>query len=238
MDIPLAENTRLVLKKENHRYVHHVLRMKSGDRLFLFNNSELEYEAEIEATHKDETVLRILKAERCNRESPIRICIGQGIPKGKKMDDLIPKITELGAQVLTPLLTERSQVQDISPQKLKRWRTIAQQSAQQTGRSRVVEIMEPKTLENFLKQVTQDTKILFYELEEAHSLHQILQQTSSKAFALIIGPEGGLTRKEVDLAIAQGAHVVTLGKRILRTETVAPAVTAILQYAVGDLTSR
>ena len=151
------------------------------------------------------------------------------------MDEMIPKITELGATALTPLITERSDLKKISPQKIERWKKIATSSTEQTGRTKILMICPPSTLSELLQRYPEHEKILFYELEDSLTLEQALRNSSSQKFCLIIGPEGGFSKREIEEAQKKGCKIVSLGKRILRTETVAPAVTAIFQYVKGDL---
>lgn len=132
-------------------------------------------------------------------------------------------------------MTERSQVKSISPHKLDRWKKIAKVSAQQTGRTRLMEIETPETLERLLEKHASFEKFFFYELELSEGFKPALKKCTAKQYLCIIGPEGGFTQPEVSLAKASHCHVVSLGQRILRTETVAPALTAIIQFEKGDL---
>ena len=235
VDAPLTEQSRIELENEAHHYIKHVLRMRAGDPLFLFNGTEKEYAAKIAAIQKNKTVIQILEAKTSHKESPIHIIIGQAVPKGQKMDNMIPRITELGAFALVPLITQRSDLKKVSPQKLKRWQKIATQSAQQTGRSTVPKIFSPVTLTDFLEENQHHEKILFYELASAENFKTAVENSKTDALYLIIGPEGGFSPEEISQAQQAGCRIVSLGKRILKTETVAPAVTAIIQYVKGDL---
>ncbi|HBQ20768.1 MAG: hypothetical protein A2Z91_08140 [Deltaproteobacteria bacterium GWA2_38_16] len=231
----LKENSTLTLTGEIHHYLTHVLRMKIGDPLCLFNGGNQEFLSTISEIQKNKITLHISTAQTVNKESPLEIIIGQAIPKGQKLDDLIPKITELGVSKVVPLITERSDLKTASPQKLVRWQKIAEYSSQQTGRTKVPEISTPLSFNHFLKKYPNHEKILFYELENSKNLHDVLKTTTSQKFCLIIGPEGGFTPQEIALAQKENCTIISLGKRILRTETVAPLVTGILQYVKGDL---
>ena len=231
----LKPNSFLVLVEDEHHYIKNVLRMNVGDPLFLFNGGEEEFSAKITAIDKSKTTLQISTSQKTNKESSIEIVIGQGLPKGSKFDDLIPKITELGASEFVPLITERSDLKKASEQKVIRWQKIAQQSAQQTGRTKVLKISSPHSFTGFINYYPHHEKIMFYELESSKTFTEILSSSSASRFCLLIGPEGGFSPQEILEAQKAKFHVVSLGKRILRTETVAPAVTAILQYVKGDL---
>lgn len=234
----LEENSTVILKGDEHHYLKNVLRMKMGDPLFLFNGGPKEFKASVIGIEKNQTVLKVTEGETVSKESPIEIIIGQGIPKGAKFDDIIPKITELGATAFIPIITKRADVKTASSHKVSRWQNIAKASSQQTGRTKIPHISSPTTLKTFLKTYADCEKILFYELEEAQSFQDVLKNTSAKRFCLIVGPEGGFSQEEIQLAKEEGCHIASLGKRILRTETVAPVVCAILQYVKGDLNVR
>lgn len=233
----LKQNSTITLKGDEHHYIKNVLRMKIGDPLFLFNGGDQEFKAQIVQINPTQTILKIMEELKVSKESPIEVVIGQGIPKGKKLDDLIPKITELGAAALVPLITERSDLKTASSHKITRWQKIAKISSQQTGRTKIPLISSPMVFKNFLRAYPDFEKILFYELENSKSFKEVLQEATLQKFCLIIGPEGGFSPQEIALALQEGCKTASLGKRILRTETVAPAVCAILQYVKGDMSS-
>lgn len=231
----LRSDSSIELSGKDHHYLHHVLRMRRGDPLYLFNGADEEFEAEIADVQKNKTIISIGKQKKINKESPLEIVIGQGIPKGQKLDHMIPRLVELGATMLCPLMTERANLKKISPSKMSRWEKIAKSSTEQTGRTKILKLLAPSSLDEFLKRYPAHEKILFYELEDSLTLEQILNKTSFQKFCLVIGPEGGFSKTEIEMAQKEGCHIVSLGKRILRTETVAPAVVAIFQYVKGDL---
>jgi len=235
IDQPLSEHSEITVTDEIHHYISNVLRMKTGDPLFVFNGAPHQYAATIKNTDRKKTIIQLKESISVNTESPLKVIIGQGIPKGQKMDDLIPKITELGVFKIVPLITDRSDLKTVSDNKLNRWQKIATHSAEQTGRSIIPKISAPMKLSEFLSVQTGSNTILFYELEGATDLKLTLQKITSHTLTLIIGPEGGFSPEEIEAAKEQNCHIVSLGKRILRTETVAPAVLAIAQYTKGDI---
>ena len=172
----LKPHSSIHLTGGDYHYVKNVLRMKAGDPLYLFNGGEEEFAAKIAEMDKNKIILQILTSQKTNKESPIEIVIGQGLPKGSKFDDLIPKITELGISEFIPLITERSDLKKASQQKVIRWQKIAQQSAQQTGRTKVPAISFPKSFTEFLNHYPQYEKILFYELENSKTLNEVLRK--------------------------------------------------------------
>src|SRR3989338_395251 len=178
----LKTHSSIYITGDNYHHVKNVLRMKVGDPLYLFNGGEEEFEAKIVAMDKKNITLQILMSQKANKESPLEIIIGQGLPKGSKFDDLIPKVTELGISEFIPLITERSDLKKTSPQKVLRWQKIAQQSAQQTGRTKIPRISPPLALTDFLNRYPQHEKILFYELENSKDFKAVLTMTSATRF--------------------------------------------------------
>jgi len=235
IDQPLSEHSEVTVTDEIHHYISNVLRMKTGDPLYVFNGAPHQYAATIRSTNRKKTIIQLKESVSVDTESPLKVIIAQSVPKGQKMDDLIPKITELGVFKIVPLITDRSDLKKVSDNKLNRWQKIATHSAEQTGRSIIPKISSPMKLSEFLSVQTGTNTILLYELEESLNLKSTLQKITSNTLTLIIGPEGGFSPEEIESARAQGCHIVSLGKRILRTETVAPAVLAIVQFMKGDM---
>lgn len=212
--------------------------MRPGDPLFLFNGNSIEYHAKVAQIFKHQTIIEITHGQEVNKESLLKIIIGQALPKGHKLDDLIPRITELGAYALVPIISERSDRKEVSLHKIERWRKIATHAAEQTGRTVVPHISSPVSFLEFMKNYAPIKKILFYELEQSQNFKSILEKdpfTNGQTLCFIIGPEGGFSPEEISLATKENCVIASLGKRILRTQTVAPAVCAIAQYVRGDL---
>jgi 16S rRNA (uracil1498-N3)-methyltransferase len=176
----------------------------------------------------------------------LKIHLGQGLPKGDKMDSIVRKCTELGVDRITPLIMERCVVQWKSERRtrIERWRKIAFEAAQQSGRWNVPEIDEPESYPDFLdRPIRRDLGLILWEGDTGQRLKPLLEENrqgreeGSPTFhcLLIVGPEGGFGPGEVSLAERKGLTPVTLGERTLRTETAGPTALAILQYAVGDM---
>lgn len=189
---------------------------------------------------KDTVEAIIIQQLENNKESNLYINIVQGLPKSDKMEFIIQKGTELGVKEFTPLALKRCIVKLDSKdetKKTERWQKVAEVAAKQSGRDiipKVNNVFNINSISGLLKDY--DLVLVAYENEENNGLKSELKNiTKDSKVAIIIGPEGGLEETEVEILKQNGAKIVTLGKRILRTETVAMVVTSILMYELGDL---
>jgi 16S rRNA (uracil1498-N3)-methyltransferase len=161
------------------------------------------------------------------------ITLLQAVPRGERMDLLVQKTTELGVARIVPLVSERSVVRPTAA-RARRWQTIAQEAARQSGRADLPEVTAPLPFADALPlAAASPTRLALWEEERARPLRQAL--TTAAATALLIGPEGGLTADEIDQARAAGFLTVTLGPRILRVETAAIVAVVLVQSATGAL---
>ena len=236
-DQHLAEGNRLTLDKDSSHYLLHVLRLKPGNALVMFNGDGYEYNAQLEEATKKQATIHILEQLSPRRESPLHIEIGQGIARGERMDFVLQKSVELGVSSVTPLWTQRSQVQLDEKRLTKRlahWQGVVVSACEQSGRLRLPDIRPPADLGDWL-----DTP--------AEGLSLVLSPGSGKTLKdlqpashvrVLIGPEGGLEEGEVQAAEAKGFQTIGLGPRILRTETAALATLTALQVLWGDLASQ
>lgn len=218
--------------------VHHikdVLRMKVGNELELLDGSGKIYNAKIAEMEKDKIICEVLSERVEEFESKIKVTLAQCLPKAKKMDLIIQKCTELGAHKIIPTLSERSVSKG---EKLPRWRKIVKEAAEQSGRSIIPEIAPLTPFEQVLKLKPEfDLALIPWELERETSLKKVLTThlPAGKAgqpnnLLILIGPEGGFSRKEIELAKPAGFTPLSLGPRILRTETAAMVVLSIINY--------
>ena len=173
-------------------------------------------------------------------ESPLAIALVQAVPKGDRMDAVVRATTELGVTRILPALTERTVVR-LDPsrgrERARRWQRVAREAAKQCGRAVVPAVEAPRPLAEWIADGQDaDLRLCFWEIEGT-PLARVLDARASRprSVSVIVGPEGGLTRDEVARAEAAGYVTVTLGQRILRTDTAGPAIVAMLQYALGDL---
>lgn len=233
----LTVGTKADIKGAEARHIKDVLRLKTGDAVILFDGSGKEFRGEIAGIAKDLVSVNILEEKEGDTESPVEIVLGQGIPKSDKMDLIVQKSTELGVSKIVPLYTERVIPKSFSPNKLERWQRIAVEACKQSGRVKVPEIAEPLALEEFVDSAdAASLRLIPWEREKETSLKRALPASlKSNKVVFVIGPEGGLTESEIELAKESGFIPVSLGKRILRTETVSLSLLSIIQFMYGDL---
>ena len=216
------------------RKIVKVLRMKSGEVVELSDSAARTYRARLNVSDGD---VRAIVEDELTRDSGAalpRITIAQGVPKGAKMDYVVEKLTELGVVEIVPLLSERS-IADASAAKLERWRRLAHSAAQQCGRSDIPTIGEAAAFDALLERAASfDRFIVPWELSAPRPLRERLPALLEGANAILIaiGPEGGFSHDEAERAEARGATLVSLGRRILRTETAALALVATISYLV------
>ena len=226
------------------KHIKNVLREKVGNELIICNTSnKKDYLCKIEEISEEYIKCKIEKELENNSESNIQVTIMQGLPKADKMELIIQKATELGVKYIVPVNTKRTivKLKDKDKQnKVDRWRKIAEVAAKQSGRDII------PTIENIIniadiKFDEFDKIFVLYENEEKISIKDEIEQLKNDNkeelnIGIVIGPEGGFAESEIEqLRLNQNVSVVTLGKRILRTETVALVVSGILMYELGDL---
>lgn len=213
-----------------------VLRLRDGDSIELIDSSGTAYAATlgVERTRVAATLRAALpraQADEC------ALVLAQGVPKGQKMDYVVEKATELGVARIVPLVTERT-IADASPAKLERWRRLARAAAAQTGRARPTEIEPPLEWAALCERFpTYDRVLVAWELAERVPLRERLPGlvAGARSVLIAIGPEGGFAHGEAECAAAAGARLVSLGERILRTETAGLVVCSTVRYALGEL---
>lgn len=231
----LIVNATLMLDQPSSHHLLQVLRLKSGDMITVFNGNGGEYQAEIIAIEKKRAIIKVKKFIDIDRESPLRIHLGQGIARGEKMDFIIQKAVELGVTKITPLFTEFSNVKLAGERLQKRvehWQAVAISACEQSGRNRIPEIVAPISLPNWLSQCQENLKLVLDPDATAHLSNLSGTYTN---IALLIGAEGGLSKEEIALAKQYDFQFLQLGPRILRTETAGLAIISALQSRWGDL---
>ena len=230
----------VTLSGDLFHHIVHVLRLDKGSRLNLSDENGRGYEGRICRVDTDSLTVAVEESSMASpSESGPRITLFQGLPKGDKMDYVIQKCTELGVSGIVPFIGERSvarpperRIQD----KLGRWRRIAMEAARQSNRLTVPTIDFANDLSEICRGSDHEVNILLWEEEKTLTLKKFLAGTEPpESVAIIIGPEGGLTMDEVSLASKHGFNAVSIGNRILRTETAGMALLAILQFFWGDI---
>jgi 16S rRNA (uracil1498-N3)-methyltransferase len=223
------------------RHIAAVLRLAPETTIILFDGSGSYYEAQIMKISPARVEARIVSIVPYIPEAEDtrpKLHLAVGLLKGKKMDFVIQKCTELGIESLHPFRAQYCAVHDATENKLSRWQKIALEACKQCNRPTPPDLYEITEYNNLLVQSNKDydLKVLFWEDEDQNTLHEMIAATGKVLSALvIIGPEGGFSPDEAKAAIGAGFKPVTLGSRILRAETAAIAATAILQHELGNL---
>jgi len=214
-----------------------VLRLGEGDALTVVDSAARSYSATL-ARRADGWAARLDADETIPLPCELEIVLAQGVPKGAKMDFVVEKATELGIARIVPFTSAHSVTADARAGKVERWRRLAETAARQCGRVDVPGVTEPCPFAAMLAMIGGcDRAIVAWEATEPAALRERLPELLAgvRSVAIVVGPEGGLSHAEADLATAAGATLVSLGRRILRTETAGLVTIAALRYAAGDL---
>lgn len=228
--------TEIYVTGQDVNHMKNVLRMKIGEQVEISDGNNKKYLCEVSAYEEEQAVLRILEIREADTELKSRLCLFQGLPKNDKMDLIVQKAVELGAYEVIPVSMKRCVVKldaKKAAKKVERWNSISESAAKQAGRSIIPKVSDVVSYREALERAEQmDVVLVPYELEEGMAetkklLHQI---QPGQSVGIFIGPEGGFEREEVEQAIEVGAHPVTLGRRILRTETAGFTMLSILMF--------
>ena len=231
----IREN-KIFMQGSDVNHIRNVLRMKPGEDVRVNDGRGKTYLCCISSYEEQTAVLDILKELDSDTELPSRIILFQGLPKGDKMEWIVQKAVELGAYSIVPFAAKRSVVkldEKKAAKKRARWQLIAKGAAEQSGRGIIPEVSTVRTFAEALGMAGElDVVLIPYELEEGmKETVRILEEIApGQSVGIFIGPEGGFEEEEVERAKAAGAHAVTLGKRILRTETAGLTALSILMY--------
>ncbi len=217
------------------RHLTSALRMSPGQVITLFNGQGGEYTAELIEAKKGKAKVSITNFDQVSRESSLSIHLAIGISRGERMDWIMQKATELGVSEITPLFTERCEVKlsgDRLEKKVGHWQQVAISACEQSQRNTVPLVNKPKKLEQWQASCDASLKLVLH-----HRTKSSLIDTPrpSAEVALLIGPEGGLSEREIEQAIVLNFQPLALGPRVLRTETAPLAAIAILQSLWGDM---
>lgn len=229
----LEPGLKVSIRDRAAHYLVRVLRITSGQTIVLFNGDGHDYVAEVIRPGKSELVLEVTSRLPAARESNLHIVVVQAISRGERMDQTLQKCTELGAHAFQPLFSERVEVR-LRPEKLEKrmqhWQAVVVSACEQSGRAVVPEVRAPLDFGEWLFQADPA-----FRLALAPGAEQSLVSLALPAsIELAVGPEGGFSEIEMDLMASHAVRPVSLGPRILRTETAAPAAVAILQAQGGD----
>ena len=226
------------LQGNEFRHLQRVLRLREGDRVTLFDDAGHEHAGVIHSLSPRVAAVRITATSTPERESPIAITLYQGMPKGRKMDLVVEKATELGVRAVMPFTSAFcAAAAPVAAGKRERWQRIALAATKQCGRTAVPTIGATLTFTDVISEgARHDLRLLFFEGTGIAPLASMSEmEDAPTTAAIVIGPEGGFSRDEVEMAERAGFRVVGLGPRILRTETAALVALAIVQARWGDL---
>ncbi|MCK4743526.1 MAG: 16S rRNA (uracil(1498)-N(3))-methyltransferase [Sulfuriflexus sp.] len=237
IDMPLAANQSISISGEPLNYLANVLRLKVGAEVSIFNGKGGEFAATISELSKREAQLLLGDFQDNNNESSLDITLVQGISRGERMDFTLQKATELGVTKIIPLFTEHCTVSlkgERLEKRIKHWQGTVRSACEQSGRNKIPQIEPAQYFDTFIQNSHQsEHSCLLLDPKSTCSLTTIT--TTPTAVTLLIGPEGGFSSRERELAYANSYQGVQLGPRILRTETAAIAAISAMQILWGDL---
>lgn len=232
-DIPLALDTKVQLPDDVAHHLVKVLRANIGSTLFIFNGQGGMFEAELTEAGKKSATVKLLQFHADDHESSLHTHLGQVMSKSDRMDYAIQKAVELGVTEITPLTSERCELrlrgEERAEKKIEHWQRVAISACEQCGRNRVPLIHAPMALNDWLPTVNTELKLV---LAPAH--RGALPTNPITSVSLLIGPEGGLSELEIQLAKQHHFQAWQIGPRVLRTETAPVAALALLQAKWGD----
>lgn len=219
------------------RQIARVLRLKPGDHIVVLDNTGWEYETLINGVERDEVNGKIVRKAPGTAEPEVSITLCQALIKADKFEFVLQKGTELGVNTFWPFISERCVVAMPSDEKIARWQVVVREATEQCGRA-VLPVLYPPTDFESLCQSSPAPSMILWEHETSRGLSKALKSPvfrETRIFRLFIGPEGGFTEVEVDMARQRGVVPVGLGKRILRTETAGLAAVSAIMYEMGEL---
>lgn len=232
---PLSSDNNVELDANALRHVVQVLRLKPGNPLILFNGEGGEYMAELISVQRRQATARIGDFQNISCESKLYTHIGLGISKGERMDFALQKVVELGVCEITPLFTEHCVVHLHESRALKKrehWQAVIINASEQSGRNQLPTLNSPQPFSHWINNIEMTTKLI---LDPAASSSLSTVHLDTPAVTMAVGPEGGFSQAEVKQSINCGFMGVTLGPRVLRTESAAIASLAAVQTLWGDL---
>jgi 16S rRNA (uracil1498-N3)-methyltransferase len=219
------------------RHLAQVLRAKVGDKIILFNGDGFDYEAEIKHVDRRDVSVEILNQSANPNESKIRIHLFQALSSNEKMDLVVQKAVELGVQAITPIIASRSQMRlkdEKRDKKLQHWQQIAISACEQSGRAVIPNVYPVSLLTESMNQIDDAALNIMLDPEAKTQLNQLASMDTPSHINVLIGPEGGFSEDEIQLCQSKKVITLSLGPRILRTETAPIATLALLQYLFGD----
>lgn len=220
------------------KHILNVMRMEIGDTLTICDGQSNDYLCRICETGKNCLKAKIEETTKSESEPKTKITLYQGLPKSDKMELIIQKCVEIGVCRIVPVITERAVVKiekgAKEDKKTERWQKIAESAAKQSGRGIIPAVERPMKFKDAIEEAVKNGEaIIPYENEKDRGLKEFVKNSKAENIGIFIGPEGGFDTKEIEFAVENGVMSVTLGKRILRTETAGIVTSAIVLYELG-----
>lgn len=238
IDTPLAVGRQVDLGEQASAHLVRVLRRQVGDSVVLFNGDGHDYRAHLVSVAKKAAVAEVVECTRVECESPLAITLVQALARGEKMDWILQKSTELGVAAIAPVVSERTEVRlgaERTGRRMAHWQGVVASACEQSGRARLPMLLEPRELaQHAARAAGSDIVKLALDPDGEMCLSELPECV---AMELVVGPEGGLSERDLAMLRAAGYRGLRLGPRVLRTETAGPAAIAALQAIRGDLAS-
>lgn len=233
------ENNTCIIEGEDVKHISKVLRCRIGEELEVCDNNNNEYICEITNIDKNQVELNIVEKVDIQRESDLKIKVYQGLPKGPKMEMILQKLTEVGVDEIILVQTKRTVVKvddKKEDKKLERWERIIYEAAKQSKRGKIPTLRGVLTFKEALADMKEnDFNIAPYENEKTKSIKQAIKGVNINTMGIFVGPEGGFEETEIEAIEDIGGQSVSLGPRILRTETASLVASSIVLYELSDL---
>lgn len=232
---PLILAKRVELSGPAAHYLTRVLRLSKGDPLTLFNGDGNDYSGEISEIQSQRVRVRIMDSMSPGNESTLKITLVQAICRGERMDNALQKATELGVFCIQPLISHRVGVRLDESRQIKRsahWQKVVISACEQSGRAIVPEVKQPLSISDWLADAFESPRLVLDPFAE-NKLSGLSVEADS--ISILVGPEGGFTDDEIKNVCASGVLAVSLGPRVLRTETAGPAAITVLQAKTGGI---
>jgi len=238
---PVSGAQAITTDQATAHYLSRVLRLRPGAELIVFDGTGGEYAATLTSNTRDEARLEIGAHSDRERESPLNLTLAQGIARGERMDLVVQKATELGVTCIVPLLSDHSVVRldrDRAERRHAHWRKVGISACEQCGRNRLPQVHQPCSIDDWFECLPDSGMRLVLQPGAASTLSELASESAcdpgSLDITVLIGPEGGLSQREHERAMAKNFHPIALGPRVLRTETAALAALAVIQSRWGD----
>ncbi|MGL5715152.1 MAG: 16S rRNA (uracil(1498)-N(3))-methyltransferase [Paraclostridium sp.] len=233
------ENNTCIIEGEDVKHISKVLRCRVGEQLEVCDNDNHEYICEITDIDKSQVILNIVEKVDIQRESDLKIKVYQGLPKGPKMEMILQKLTEVGVDEIILVQTKRTVVKvddKKEDKKIERWERIIYEAAKQSKRGKIPTLRGVLTFKEALADMKEnDFNIAPYENERTKSIKQAIKGVDINNIGIFVGPEGGFEETEIEAIEEIGGQSVSLGPRILRTETASLVASSIVLYELSDL---